>query len=112
MPLYEYQCESCGARFEVIQKFTDPVVGTCKTCGGTVRRLLSAPAIQFKGTGWYVTDYARKGMKGSDSDTSSSTPTSGAAADKPSGAADKPSASADTKSTTPSGPATPTPSKS
>ena len=101
MPLYEYQCESCGARFEVIQKFTDPVVGTCKKCGGTVRRLLSAPAIQFKGTGWYITAYARKGMKGTDSDSSSS-PAS------PSAAADKPSSTADTKSTTPSGPATPT----
>src|SRR5512140_931007 len=100
MPLYEYQCESCGARFEVIQKFTDPVVGTCKKCGGTVRRLLSAPAIQFKGTGWYITDYARKGMKGTDSDS----PASPA---NPSAAADKPSSTTDTKSTAPAGPATP-----
>jgi putative FmdB family regulatory protein len=61
MPLYEYQCESCGVTFEVIQKFSDHSVDTCRTCGGKVRRLLSAPAIQFKGTGWYITDYARKG---------------------------------------------------
>ena len=60
MPLYEYQCESCEHRFEVIQKFSDPSVGTCPKCGGVVRRLLSSPAIQFKGTGWYITDYAKK----------------------------------------------------
>lgn len=60
MPLYEYECESCGHRFERIQKFSDPPADTCPACGGTVRKLLSSPAIQFKGTGWYVTDYARK----------------------------------------------------
>jgi putative FmdB family regulatory protein len=75
MPLYEYQCESCGVRFEVIQKFSDHSVDTCRTCGGKVRRLLSAPAIQFKGTGWYITDYARKGKGGSDVETSSSSST-------------------------------------
>jgi putative FmdB family regulatory protein len=61
MPLYEYQCESCGVRFEVIQKFSDAPVDTCRNCGGKVQRLLSAPAIQFKGSGWYITDYAKKG---------------------------------------------------
>lgn len=61
MPLYEYQCEQCGHRFEVIQKFSDPPVEACPACPGTVRRLLSSPAIQFKGSGWYITDYARKG---------------------------------------------------
>lgn len=60
MPLYEYQCEACAHRFERIQKFSDPPVETCPTCGGKVRKLLSSPAIQFKGSGWYVTDYARK----------------------------------------------------
>jgi putative FmdB family regulatory protein len=59
LPLYEYECERCG-RFEVIQKFSDKHVKVCKKCGRPVQRLLSAPAIQFKGTGWYVTDYARK----------------------------------------------------
>jgi putative FmdB family regulatory protein len=59
LPLYEYQCDRCG-RFEVIQKFSDKPLKVCKKCGGPVQRLLSAPAIQFKGTGWYVTDYARK----------------------------------------------------
>ena len=62
MPLYEYQCDTCGCRFEVIQKFSDPAVESCKECGkGPVRRLPSSPAIQFKGTGWYITDYAQKG---------------------------------------------------
>ena len=62
MPLYEYECDACGCRFEVIQKFSDPAVESCKECGkGPVRRLLSSPAIQFKGTGWYITDYAQKG---------------------------------------------------
>ena len=60
MPLYEYQCDACGHRFEVIQKFSDPPLDTCPKCGGAVRKLLSAPAIQFKGTGWYITDYAKK----------------------------------------------------
>jgi putative FmdB family regulatory protein len=60
VPLYEYQCPQCG-RFEVIQKFSDPALTVCPTCGAEVQKLLSAPAIQFKGTGWYITDYARKG---------------------------------------------------
>ena len=61
MPLYEYQCDACDHRFEVIQKFSDAPVETCPKCGGTVKRLLSSPAIQFKGSGWYITDYARSG---------------------------------------------------
>ncbi len=66
MPLYEYECESCGKRFELIRKFSDPPVETCFTCGGPVRKLLSSPAIHFKGTGWYITDYARKNAPSSD----------------------------------------------
>jgi putative FmdB family regulatory protein len=61
MPLYEYQCDACGHQFEKIQKFSDPVVDVCPKCGGAVKKLLSSPAIQFKGTGWYITDYARSG---------------------------------------------------
>ena len=61
MPLYEYQCDACGHRFEVIQKFSDPPVENCQRCSGNVRKLLSSPAIQFKGSGWYITDYARSG---------------------------------------------------
>jgi putative FmdB family regulatory protein len=60
MPLYEYECESCGRRVERIQRFSDPPLTTCETCGGPLRKLLSSPAIQFKGSGWYITDYARK----------------------------------------------------
>lgn len=63
MPLYEYQCEACALRFERIQKFSDPPIAVCPECGGAVRKLLSSPAIQFKGAGWYITDYARKGGK-------------------------------------------------
>lgn len=60
LPLYEYRCRKCGARIEKIQKFSDPPLRKCQSCGGKLERVLSAPAIQFKGTGWYVTDYARK----------------------------------------------------
>ena len=68
MPLYEYECEACGNRFERIQKFSDPPVEECPKCGEKrVRKLLSSPAIQFKGTGWYITDYARKGSTGGES---------------------------------------------
>ena len=88
MPLYEYECEACGNRFERIQKFSDPPIDVCPKCGkGPVRKLLSSPAIQFKGSGWYITDYAKKSStdaghsktssessdkKSSDSSTSSS----------------------------------------
>lgn len=100
MPLYEYECEACGRRFEVIQRFSDPPVEQCTTCGGTVRKLLSSPAIQFKGSGWYITDYARKGSgtSGGSSDSSSSqgsnskdsgTSGSGGAATESTGAAKK-----------------------
>jgi putative FmdB family regulatory protein len=61
MPLYEYQCDACGHRFEVIQKYSDAPVDTCPKCSGAVHKLLSSPAIQFKGSGWYITDYARAG---------------------------------------------------
>jgi putative FmdB family regulatory protein len=61
MPLYEYQCKKCKHTFEKIQSFSDPPIKKCPQCGGSVEKLLSAPAVQFKGTGWYVTDYASKG---------------------------------------------------
>jgi putative FmdB family regulatory protein len=67
VPLYEYQCKKCKHRFERIQKFSDPEVKRCPECGAPVERLLSAPAVQFKGSGWYVTDYARKGSGSSES---------------------------------------------
>jgi putative FmdB family regulatory protein len=65
--LYEYQCGRCG-RFEVIRKFSDAPLAACPTCGQEVQKLLSAPAIQFKGTGWYITDYARKSAGGESKD--------------------------------------------
>jgi putative FmdB family regulatory protein len=61
MPLYEYQCDACSHRFEVIQKYSDAPIEVCPKCGGPVKKLLSSPAIQFKGSGFYITDYARKG---------------------------------------------------
>jgi putative FmdB family regulatory protein len=60
MPLYEYECGNCGKRFEKIEKVNSASLRKCPKCGGKAHRLLAAPAIQFKGAGWYVTDYARK----------------------------------------------------
>ena len=79
MPLYEYQCKKCHHRFERIQKFSDPHVKKCPDCGGPVEQVLSAPAVQFKGSGWYVTDYAKKSSSGStnSSGNGESTATSG-----------------------------------
>ena len=71
MPIYEYQCKKCHHRFEKIQKFSDPLVKKCPDCGGPVEQVLSAPAVQFKGSGWYVTDYKK----------SSSSPSSGSNGD-------------------------------
>ena len=82
MPLYEYECPGCGT-FERVQKFSDPILTACPTCDKPVEKLISAPAIQFKGTGWYVTDYAKKGKdpsasseKKSDSSSSAKSKTS------------------------------------
>lgn len=72
MPLYEYSCHQCGATFEVRQKFSDEPLKTHEGCGGDVERLISAPALQFKGTGWYVTDYGRNGGKSSPATNGSS----------------------------------------
>ena len=97
MPVYEYECESCGGRFEAVRRFSDPELSECLLCKGKgVRKVLSAPAFVLKGSGWYVTDYARKGdpsptgkknkpaessnqssEKGSDSTPSAPTPSSG-----------------------------------
>jgi putative FmdB family regulatory protein len=60
VPLYEYQCKKCKHKFEKIQKFSDPPVRKCPECGGPVEKVMHAPAVQFKGTGWYVTDYGGK----------------------------------------------------
>ena len=82
MPLYEYECDACHQRFEKIRKFSDPPVEVCDKCGkGPVQKLFSSPAIQFKGSGWYITDYAKKsgsdaGKTGSSSSSSSSSDSS------------------------------------
>ncbi len=73
MPLYEYRCEACHRQFEVIRKFADPELDVCTLCGkGPLHRLLSSPAIQFKGSGWYITDYSQKGKSGSEPTSNSS----------------------------------------
>jgi putative FmdB family regulatory protein len=73
VPLYEYRCTKCNHVFEKIQKFSDPQVTDCPKCGAPVEQVISAPAVQFKGAGWYVNDYAKKsGANGSKSDVSSS----------------------------------------
>ncbi len=109
MPLYEYQCEACGARFELIRKFSDPPLEKCPTCGqGPVQKLVSSPAFQFKGSGWYVTDYARKSGSDSGGDSkktgessTSKTETSPAAKDssstKESSSTDKPATTTSSK---------------
>jgi putative FmdB family regulatory protein len=97
MPLYEYKCEACGRRFEAIRKFSDPELAECTLCGkGPVQRLMSSPAIQFKGSGWYITDYASKGKSGSDP-----APSSGG-----DGKAAEPTATAGTAKTESASPAT------
>ena len=74
MPLYEYECDACGRRFEVIQKFSE-TTEQCRLCGKSpVRRLASSPAIQFKGSGFYITDYAQKGKSGGESSSGSDKP--------------------------------------
>jgi putative FmdB family regulatory protein len=60
MPLYEYQCQKCKHRFEKIQKYSDKMLKKCPECGGLIEQMVSAPAVQFKGSGWYVTDYPKK----------------------------------------------------
>jgi putative FmdB family regulatory protein len=97
MPLYEYECESCSHRFERIQKFSDPPVQTCPSCGGPVRKLLSSPAIQFKGSGWYITDYAKKSGSESSKGASDSKSKSDSADKSSSSSADSSSASPKTE---------------
>jgi putative FmdB family regulatory protein len=79
MPNYEYLCQKCGHRFEKIQKFSDAMLKKCPECGGKIEQVISAPAVQFKGGGWYVTDYAKKtsppSASGSDSGSNSGSKT-------------------------------------
>ncbi len=72
MPNYEYLCKKCGHRFEQIRKFSDRQLRKCPECGGVIEQVISAPAVQFKGSGWYVNDYAKKGASSASSASSSS----------------------------------------
>jgi putative FmdB family regulatory protein len=105
MPLYEYECEvENGRRFEIIQKFSDEPLKVCPTCGGTVRRLISSPAIQFKGSGFYITDYAKK--SGSDAGKESKgSPTSSSSNDSSASSANSSSSSSSTSTPAASTPA-------
>ena len=100
MPLYEYQCDACGPRFEVIKKYSDPPLKICPKCGGAVHKLQSAPAIQFKGSGWYITDYARK-----DSGSRGSEPKSGSSGEESKSAANETKSDAKTETKTEAAPA-------
>jgi putative FmdB family regulatory protein len=105
MPLYEYQCDNCGEHFEMIQKFSDEPIATHPKCGGKVHRLLSAPALQFKGSGWYVNDYAKSPPPGAAA--ASKTPDGSAAKSDPA-----PSGKSDGASSTPAATTTTTDKKS
>ena len=107
MPLYEYQCDACGHTFEKIQKFSDPHEDTCPKCGGKVQKLISSPAIQFKGSGFYITDYPKKSSGDASGRKSSSDK---AASDKGDSARSDSSSSSDSSSTKPTDSTPPTPS--
>src|SRR5262245_64019161 len=100
MPLYEYECESCARRFERIQKFSDPPVEECPTCGQRVRRLVSSPAVHFKGSGWYITDYGKKdsGKSGGDEKTAKSDTSSAKGTETKSDSSKSSTSSSETKS--------------
>ena len=111
MPLYEYECDACAHRFEKIQKFSDPLVDVCPKCSGHVRKLLSSPAIQFKGSGWYITDYAKKSGNVDSSSSAGSKSESSATSEggeKKSDSADTPSKSSESSESKPA----PAPAKS
>jgi putative FmdB family regulatory protein len=122
MPLYEYKCEACGGRFELIRKFSDPALEVCALCEkGPITRLQSAPAIQFKGSGFYITDYARQGGEKGKPDKASTEQSkdakSDAAAAAKSGASEAktdtaPKTDAPAKSDAPAKPASPPPAAS
>ena len=99
MPIYEYRCAKCGEVFEALQKFSDAPLSNCKFCDGTVERLISSSSFQLKGSGWYLTDYAKK--SGSASKESSGNGKPGDKAGDSSGTSGKTGASDSPKSTTP-----------
>jgi len=100
MPLYDYRCHRCGETFEVKQKFADAVLTVHENCGGELERLISLPAIQFKGTGWYVTDYGRNGKTPSTAANGKSDSKSDSAGDSKSDSNGKSESKTETKSET------------
>jgi putative FmdB family regulatory protein len=100
MPLYEYKCRGCGKKFEVLQRFSDQPLAVHEACGGAVERLISPPTFRFKGSGFYITDYAkghdRNGGNGRESKKESTTKPADAPAPKP--VESKPSSGADSSS--------------
>lgn len=98
MPLYEYECETCHHQFEVRQKFSDPLIDKCVRCGKGVRKLISAPGIMFKGSGWYVTDYSNKLKDPSQAKQGDGQPKEGK--DKPGGESEKTPAKSESGATT------------
>jgi putative FmdB family regulatory protein len=109
MPLYEYQCEACAHRFEKIVQYSDPPIETCPVCGGKVQKQFSSPAIQFKGSGFYITDYAKKSSSESSSTGKSSSDKAEKAGEK-SSSESAPEKSSD--STKPEAKSTPAPAAS
>jgi len=101
LPLYEYECKKCRRRVEKIQKYSDPILTICESCGGKLERMISSPAIRFKGSGWYVNDYAKK----------SSAPSSSSSADSSSSTEKKEPEKKKKESSKPSEPAKASPSK-
>jgi len=98
MPIYEYQCQKCGT-FEVTQKITEKALGKCPTCKGKVKKLISNTSFQLKGTGWYITDYARKGQNGDSKSEKSSKSSSSDSSSKETKSESKKSDSASSSST-------------
>src|SRR5258708_12114751 len=98
MPNYEYLCKKCGHRFEKIQKFSDAMLKKCPECGGKIEQVISAPAVQFKGSGWYVTDYAKKSSASASGSHSGAKPESGKDSTSPKNSGSKESGSTDSRS--------------
>jgi putative FmdB family regulatory protein len=101
MPLYEYECAACGHQFEVIRKFSDPPEEKCPKCGGPVHKLQSAPAFQFKGSGWYVTDYGKSGHSDSKAGSDSKSDNKKDTATETAGKSESASANSSSTSSTP-----------
>lgn len=93
MPIYEYECQSCGRRTETLQRMDDPPLTVCETCGGELKKLISSPAFQFKGSGWYVTDYAGKKSSAASSESKESKSSGGSSESSSSASSSESSAS-------------------